>query len=259
MLWHEQSWPTIAAIDKEKPVMIPLGSLEQHGHHLPLFVDTIQVTAIAERAERELKDDVLLLPTLWLGSSHHHIDFAGTISVPLSLYTQMIQSVARCVLGHGFRRIFFFNGHGGNEIPASQALNELAAIDERANDALIVFGAWWQVGKQSLDPQKLGMTTPAITHACEYETSLMLKVRPDLVKIADAVDGSPIANHPVRKAEGVKFFQRFHRTTAAGNSGQPSAGTAEKGAAMFEGLVSDVVKFVREFATWPHLPVLGPK
>ncbi len=62
------------------------GLCEQHGHHLPLFVDSMQVTEIAQRAEKMLGGKMLLVPTLWLGSSHHHKEFAGTISMRLSLY-----------------------------------------------------------------------------------------------------------------------------------------------------------------------------
>jgi creatinine amidohydrolase len=259
MLWHEQTWPGIAAIDKETVVLVPLASLEQHGHHLPLFVDSIQVTAIAERAERELKNEVLLLPTLWLGSSHHHMDFPGTVSVPPSLYSEMIKSVARCILAHGFRRIFFLNGHGGNEVPAAQALSELVTTDEKANDAFLTFASWWGLGKKSLEPQSLGMATPGITHACEYETSFILALRPDLVKLDEAVDQKPAIDQPSFRAGNIKVFRRFNRMTSTGNAGTPSAATKEKGDAMFDALVRDVVNFVREFSKWPHLPVLGPK
>ncbi|MCA9427968.1 MAG: creatininase family protein, partial [Candidatus Omnitrophica bacterium] len=123
MLWHEQRWTQLEKMDKDTPVLIPLGSCEQHGHHLPVYVDTIQVTAIAERAEKALGKKVLLLPTLWLGSSHHHLDFPGTVSVLPSLYSQMIKSVANCILDAGFKRLLFLNGHGGNKVPAAQALS----------------------------------------------------------------------------------------------------------------------------------------
>ena len=61
MLWHEQTWPAIQAVDKEKVVLVPLGSLEQHGHHLPLFVDTMQVQAVADDVHRTMSDRILLL------------------------------------------------------------------------------------------------------------------------------------------------------------------------------------------------------
>ena len=64
MLWHELTWEAVESLDKSIPVVIPLGSIEQHGPHLPLCVDTVQVAAVAERAERMLGDRALFLPTL---------------------------------------------------------------------------------------------------------------------------------------------------------------------------------------------------
>jgi len=171
MLWHEQSWPTIQSLDKETPVVIPLGSLEQHGRHLPLFVDSIQVTTIAERVEQVLHDQILLTPTLWLGSSHHHKDFPGTISARPSLYSKIIITIAISILQAGFRRLLFLNGHGGNEVPVAQALAELAAQDDDANNAYLTYSSWWAVGGEGIKPDKHDLTTPFVSHACEYETS----------------------------------------------------------------------------------------
>src|SRR5437764_3215377 len=104
MLWNEQSWPFIDALNRDTPVVVPLGSCEQHGHHLPVFVDTMQVQAVADDVHGAMTDRILMLPTLWLGSSHHHIDFAGTVSLPPELYTSVIKQVAYCVLRAGFKR-----------------------------------------------------------------------------------------------------------------------------------------------------------
>jgi creatinine amidohydrolase len=262
MWWHEQSWPRIQAIDKSIPVIVPLGSIEQHGHHLPLSVDTTQVTAIAERAEKQLGATALFLPTLWLGCSEHHKDFPGTVSVGPSLYSENIKSITRSVLRAGFGKVFFLNGHGGNEIPAAQALTELVAEDDAADAAYLVFSSWWQVGRDALAPQRHGMTTPAINHACEYETSMMLALRGDLVDLIAAADQSPVLQSPWLQSAGgakVRQFRRFHRLTAGGSIGRPSAGTKEKGAAMLDAVTADVVAFMRDFATWPELPAIGPK
>jgi creatinine amidohydrolase len=258
MWWHEQSWSRIEQLPRSLPVVVPLGSLEQHGRHLPLWVDSAQVTAIAERAQSLLKDEALFLPTLWLGCSDHHRDFAGTVSVPPTLYTQTIKSVAQSVLRAGFTRIFFLNGHGGNETPAAQALTELACEDDAADGAHLVFSSWWQLARDAIAPQRHGMATPAISHACEYETSLMLAIRPDLVDDAAAKAApapQPMPWNQGRFAGKVKAFHRFHRLTGTGSLGDPPAATAAKGDALLAAIVEDVVAFVREFATWPELPV----
>ncbi|MFA9478476.1 creatininase family protein [Phycisphaerales bacterium AB-hyl4] len=258
MKWQEQTWPSIAAMDKATPVVIPLGSIEQHGHHMPLCTDTVQVTAIAERAEAALGERAIFLPPLWLGSSHHHLDFAGTLSLKPTLYTQVIQDLATSVLQAGFRRLFFLNGHGGNETPVAQALTELSDLQPMAADALLAFASWWSVGKP--DATKLGMQSPGITHACEYETSLMLHLRPDLVKQDLASDAPTILDSPWLKGEKrVTLFRRFSRMTATGSLGQPTAASEAKGASVLEAVSADVVAFVSEFASWSMPETLGPR
>jgi len=262
MLWSEQAWPVIASLDRDTPVVIPLGSCEQHGHHLPVFVDTIQVQAVADGVEAALLDRVLMLPAIWIGSSHHHSDFPGTISLPPELYTSFVKEIVRSVLRAGFRRLFFLNGHGGNEIPVSQALAALVAESDQADSAHLAIASWWSVGRDALSPQKLNLTTPGISHACEVETSMMLAIRPDLVKPELAVEPDPVLNTEWFNFEyggKVSVFRRYHRLTGPGNMGAAKAGTKEKGEAMLQGVIADVVKFLEEFARWPDLPKIGPR
>ena len=262
MLWNEKTWPTIAAADKNLPVVIPLGSCEQHGHHLPLFVDTIQVQAVADGVEREMSGRVLTLPAIWLGSSHHHLDFPGTISPPPELYTSVIKEIVRSVLRAGFKRLFFLNGHGGNEIPVSQALAALVAESDQADSAHLAISSWWSAGKDALSPSKIGLTAPGISHACEVETSMMLAIRPDLVDQAKAIEPSPVLQSEWFNFEyggKVSVFRRYHRLTAPGNMGSPNAATKEKGDAMLTGVIAEVVRFLEEFSRWPELGKVGPK
>lgn len=256
MLWHELRWPELEALDKNIPVLIPLGSCEQHGRHLPVLVDTIQVSAIAARAEETLGDRVLLLPALWLGSSHHHKDFPGTVSVRPSLYSEMIKDITNSILQAGFRRILFINGHGGNKVPAAQALSELVCDSDAADDAYLALISWWELDHEAL---REGMESESISHACEYETSLMLRLRPDLVNL-DAAREAPMAldNDWVR-SEGVvgskvALFRRFYRFTAAGSMGKPTAATADKGAHLLEVAARELARLVEDYAQFPDLP-----
>jgi len=262
MLWQEKKWPELAEVDRATPVVIPLGSCEQHGHHLPLFVDTIQVTEIAQRVEAQMGDRVLLLPTLWLGSSHHHKDFPGTVSLLPSLYAQLVQQIARSVLDAGFHRLFFLNGHGGNRAPAADALTELVATDDHADNAYLALASWWEVAGKAMHPGGLGLEQSVMGHACEYETSLMMVLRPDLV------DATKIGSQPAvldnawfhsedDSRKRVSLFRRFHRLTADGALGKPQAASPEKGRALFEGVVTQVVAFLEDFSTWPELPPVG--
>ncbi len=262
MLWHEQTWPSIQSLDKQLPVVIPLGALEQHGHHLPLFVDTIQVTSIAERVEQRLVNQIILTPTMWLGNSQHHKDFPGTISASPSLYSQMVTTIAISVLRAGFRRLFFLNGHGGNQVPGAQALSELVAENDAANDAYVTFSSWWHVGREGIRPDRHGLTTPFVSHAGEYETSVMLFLRPDLVHMDRIQFQGPRLNDRWQNIEyggPVEVYKRYSNLVAAGSMGSPQAATTEKGKGMVDAVVDEIVCFLEDFQAWPHLDRIGPK
>jgi len=262
MLWHELTSPQIGSLDREIPVVIPLGSCEQHGRHLPVFVDTLQLDEITSRLDREMGDRIVLAPVLWLGASHHHLDFPGALSVPPKLYSEVIQSIARCFLEHGFRRLFFLNGHGGNIIPASQALTDLMLSDDRADAATIALASWWVLAGSDLDPESHGMTTAKLTHACEYETSVVLAIREDLVRLSEIAGDHVEKARPwtvdPRWAGKVEGFHRFHRWTSSGHMGEPSAATREKGLSLLESVTGALVAFLDDFAKWPQMPPLRP-
>jgi len=262
MLWHELSWPGIAAVDRDIPVIVPLGSCEQHAHHLPVSVDSIQVETIARDVEAKLTDRVLLTPTLWLGSSHHHRDFPGTISVTPMLYAQIVQQIAGSILNAGFNRIFFLNGHGGNRVPGGTGLSELTASDDRADRAHIALANWWEVAADGMG--NTGIAQETVAHACEFETSLMLEIRSDLVRLDKVQSPTRAMENEWFRVEGsngtkISLYHRFHRLTASGSLGNSAAATKEKGARLRDGVVGEIARFVRDFANWPLSQIHGPR
>ena len=145
----------------------------------------------------------------------------------------------------GFTRVFFLNGHGGNETPAAQALTELVGEDDTADAAHLAFASWWQLARDSIAPARHGMATPAITHACEYETSLMLALRPDLVNLPAAHETPAPLTSPWYHSEygggRLRVFHRFHRLTPAGSMGRPTTATPAKGASLLDAITADVL------------------
>src|SRR3954451_1464463 len=113
MLLQEMSWPAVAALSKDIPVVLPIAALEQHGGHLPVFTDSLLLGEIARRASEDLGDRILWAPLMWLGNSEHHLDFPGTLSAAPRLYLDLLQGLADNFIQHGFRRLVFLNGHGG--------------------------------------------------------------------------------------------------------------------------------------------------
>src|SRR5438874_8198220 len=102
----ERRWPqTQESTAQGKVIVAPLGSLEQHGHHLPLLTDTLIITEVARRAEAELAEEALFLPTMWLGASDHHLAFPGTVSSANNHYVLLLEDMVESLIRAGFRRI----------------------------------------------------------------------------------------------------------------------------------------------------------
>ena len=103
MRFYEMTAPEIRQLDRRRVIVVaPIAACEQHGPHLPTFTDTILVTAVAEGVERRLPERVLLLPTLWLGASHHHLRFGGTLSAGVDTHVDVLCDLAESVLNDGF-------------------------------------------------------------------------------------------------------------------------------------------------------------
>src|SRR5690349_16090837 len=109
------SWPAIAALSKDTPVVFPIAALEQHGHHLPVFTDSLLLREVLRRAAGSLGGRGLFARLMWLGNSDHHLDFAGTLSAPPRTYLDILNGLADNFVQHGFQRLVFLNGHGGND------------------------------------------------------------------------------------------------------------------------------------------------
>ncbi len=244
--------------DLRKVVVAPLGSLEQHGHHLPMLTDTMIITEIARRAEFELGDEARFLPTLWLGASHHHLAFPGTVSLSNNLYVSVIEDVLESLIGGGFRRIFLLNGHGGNITPGRQALYNVQLRHRDKPELFLAFSSWWALSAEQVATIP-GLQSPSVTHACEQETSMILRTRPELVDMESATG----TNIPFDSAFYVPDFsgpsrvdvpRAFNQLSKTGAFGHPELATAGKGEALFQAAAGEVVRFVREFAAWREIP-----
>src|ERR1051326_3276058 len=84
------AWPAVQALDKNIPVIFPVAALEQHGHHLPVFTDSLLLGELVRRTAEKLSERVLIAPLMWLGNSDHHLDFPGTLSAAPRLYLDML-------------------------------------------------------------------------------------------------------------------------------------------------------------------------
>ncbi|AMV18503.1 creatininase family protein [Planctomyces sp. SH-PL14] len=240
----EMTWKAVANLDRDTPVVIPVAALEQHGHHLPVFTDSMLLGEVVRRVEPELAEQVLFAPLQWLGNSDHHLDFPGTMTAAPRTYIDLLGRMAENFLHHGFRRIVFLNGHGGNEVPGRQAIFELRQAHRKRADLLLLFSTYWDFG----DPTRgaIPLVQRQMGHACEWETSMILRIAPDLVG-------------PIEDLDDVSFefgFGKAYRgwvtqdRTETGHIGAPRSATPEKGEQLFQTYAVGVTRFLREVAEW---------
>jgi creatinine amidohydrolase len=261
MQFGEQNWTEAGAAERQqKVVVLPLGSLEQHGHHLPLLTDSMIGGEIARRAEAELGDAALFLPLLWVGASDHHRAFPGTVSLSNDVYVRVLINMLDSLIGGGYRRIFLLNAHGGNITPGRMAIYD---VNQRhypqMPDLWLAFSSWWHIAAEQIAALE-GIEAETVTHACEMESSMILRLRPELVR-REAATGAvvpfesafyrPDFSGPSR----VDVPRAFNQISRTGAFGHPEIASEEKGEALIAAAVREVVAFVREFAAWePFAP-----
>src|SRR4051794_27684704 len=230
-------------------VILPVASIEQHGPHLPVEVDSMLGEAVAARtAEKVLAkgQPVLVLPVLWTGLSEHHMSFGGTITLDYPAFAAVVEGVVRSVLRHGFRRIVLLNAHGGNENALRTITDELTP---KLGVPIVQFTYWYAA---ALEIAEILQTQSALLHACEAETSMMLAVRPDLVAMDRA--GLAKANSTPDVADvvggGVYTWRTIGARSSSGVIGNPEAATAEKGERLFEAISGALAEKLSNKELW---------
>ena len=245
VLYQEMNWPQVAALSKDVPIVVPIGALEQHGRHMPLFTDSMLLGEVVRRASEKLRDRVLLTPLMWLGNSHHHMDFPGTLSADPRTYLSLLCDLQENLIAHGFRRIVLLNGHGGNIVPGQQAVYEARQRHRDRKDLLLLMATYWSLGGKpdEADPR---IRQKCMGHACEWETSMMLRLAPklvgDLKKVKPVEFGNPFE-------PAVRGWTTKDRSVP-GHIGDPREASAEKGETMFRIFSDDVVAMLERVVAW---------
>jgi mycofactocin precursor peptide peptidase len=217
-------WPDLP----ERPLLlVPLGAVEQHGHHLPLATDTTVACTVAEAAAGDL-DGALLAPALAYGASGEHEGFPGTVSIGTEALTGLLVEYGRSACRWA-GRLVLVNGHGGNLDALRTAGRQLR---DEGRDV-----AWFPCGVPGAD-----------AHAGRTETSVMLHVEPALVRTDRAVAGdtTPIAELlPRLRAEGVRGV------SPTGVLGDPAGASAAEGAELLATMAARLGTAVRAWDVEP--------
>jgi creatinine amidohydrolase len=223
MRFHDMTWPLLRDVSRASTLILaPIAACEQHSSHLPTFTDTLLVTAVAEGVEERLPQQVLLLPTLWFGASAHHLRFGATLSAEVDTHVTLLCDLLVPLLDDGHPRILVLNGHGGNIDTMHMALRRL---QPRYRDRILTAASYWELAEKELAALVEG-PRKSMGHACEFETSMVLALRPELVR-RDEVKDDPPNDDPVLR--GLYLAEDMRQRTDHGAVGYPELASAEKG------------------------------
>jgi len=226
----EMSWQEAKEyFSRSDTVLLPIGSVEQHGPQNPLGTDYMIAYRLALEASR--RTGVAVLPPVPFGVSEHHSRFPGTIWVSEDTLKNYVLDVVRALASHGVKKVIVVNGHGGN-------LNALraAALAARREGVLVVVYQWWALPelRSIFSEEELG-------HAASVETSVNLHLHPHLVKMGKAVDEKP-AKLPT---DGLGYYpERTDDRVRSGVFGVSTTASREKGERAFQAALEALVKLV---------------
>lgn len=228
--------------------VVPVGSIEQHGPHLPTQVDALLAGAIGLRAARlaAASTPVVVTPTVWSGLAEHHMSLGGTLTLDLATFCAVLRCVCRSLARHGFKRILLLNGHGGNMAALTAFANEIGPELQLP----VATATYWTLAKDAFAAILERQTT--VRHACEAETSMLLALAPDLVdmaKAADAVGPTEVELSAVA-GDAAHRYRSFKARTRHGAIGDPRAATAEKGERLLDAAADAVAKLIANERFW---------
>jgi creatinine amidohydrolase len=246
VMWKELTAAELRDLaQRDATVLLPVASMEQHGPHLPVGVDTYLSEAICKAAAEALQDEmpVVVAPTLWCGLAEHHMAFGGTFTFDLPTYRAVLLSFLKSIARHGFRRVLISNGHGGNIAALSAFVPDFTVETGLKICAMTPFDvARTEIGAVLEDQ-------PHLQHACEAETSMMMVVAPGLVrreKLAEAVGAKSSTPRPL----GVARYRSFRSFTGTGVVGDARRASPEKGGKVLAICRDAVIAVVRDPEAW---------
>ena len=222
-------------------VVLPVGSMEQHGPHLPVGVDTILTEGVCRAGAEAAAGDVpvVVAPTVWCGMAEHHMAFGGTFTFDIPTYRAVLLAFLKSIERHGFTRVLIINGHGGN----TAALNAFLPDFARETRLRVFAAGYFDLPRADIAP--LLEDQKGVQHACEVETSLMMVIAPDLVRrerIAEAFGrldpGGEWRTVPAR-------FRSFKEITASGVNGDARRASRAKGEKLLETLAGGLADLLK--------------
>ena len=259
ILYDEMSWPeTKEAVKQERIPLIPVGSTEQHGPHLPTKTDAFLAYEVCKSVAKKVPDIAVVMPTVNYGYNEHHLDFPATIHIDYETLIRFVIDIGKSLAHHGFKRIVIVNGHGSNQAPMEIAARRIT-LETKAICASLSYFA--------IAPEAYKLLKGESSHACDLETSMMLYLSPESVDMSKAVrDWSfqkskfikygvePGGTSFAAAGGNVQFMDWWSRMSRTGIVGDPTKADAKRGKEMFDAFVDKTAEFVTEFRRRRILP-----
>lgn len=232
--------------------VVPTGSLEQHGTHLPVGTDSLLAEHVSRKAVKdatELGTPAVAFPALWTGFSPHHVPFGGTVSLRKETLLSLLDDVCNSLIDIGFPSILLVNGHGGNRPAISLSAGDIGTRQDQTDVAEL---SYIHLATDVVDDARAGDPGSAY-HAGEVETSLMLYLYEELVDMDEATDQpvEPITKYSSRdmfRGGALGMRRTYDRLTETGVRGEATKGTAETGEILFNEVRSRLTDVITELA-----------
>jgi creatinine amidohydrolase len=245
--YNKLTWPEMNdALELGKVVILPTGSTEQHGAHLPLDTDLFLVESVCRELAQRAPDKVLVLPGIPYGLNMHHFDFPGTIHIEPQHFIDFCLDVTKSVAYHGFKRIALVNGHGSN-MPMVDLIARRTVLE---TPSLCCAFGYYNMGREETHAL---LETGVYAHADEWETSLYLHFARERVQMDKAVADNDRVGQTMTSdsTTAVRFNDFWGRWTKTGVHGNPTKATAEKGRRILDIVMKHMLVWLEEFRTWP--------
>lgn len=248
--WNNNTWEDLEdAKNKKTIIIVPIGSTEQHGLHLPVGTDSYLPFDIAKDAASKVDNIIYTMP-VWTGYSPFNMYLNGTISVPVDIFYHLVESVCLSIFNHGFEKIILLNGHGGN-IDILRTLS--IELNSRENKKVVVF-SYWDLVREYINKWRES-EVGGINHACELETSLMLYKHAEIVKENKIEKNvfSPKTKYlskDISVGDVVFMAIGFKDVSKNGTLGDPTKASKRKGERLYEKVLEKFIEFLKDFKNW---------
>jgi len=258
-LYRILTWPEVRqAAERGAVIVIPVAAIEQHGPHLPVDTDNLLVEHVTEEAARRSEGLILTAPMIHYGFNEHNMGFPGTVTVRDTVLIDFCYDVACSFVRQGFDRLIFVNGHGSNQMLCDLAARRVV----NTTRALVASTPYWALAREAVERLRESEFPGGMAHACEFETSIYMYLKPELVQTERMVPRETPSRlnrfvyDDLFGSGPVRLVNRYSRVTTSGVEGDPLLATPEKGKAFAECAIENLISFAglfREMKVGPDI------